>query len=127
MNTIITTDKPIRYVAHDTPGAWVENLTEPGLVTVRCLYMPMTNKHYTHITDGLTIETERFPNGDFLADCYYVEPMYGRKQERETLRAKSYEDAKVFAEEWLAAILEAHREVIEQYYPQMYEGQITLW
>ena len=91
----------------------------------------MVNEYYTHITDGLCIEIERFPKGDFHADCYYVEPVRGRKQHRETLRAKSYEEAKAFAEKWLGETLEAHREVIERHHEQLYEslpeGQLSLF
>lgn len=128
MRKIVTTDKPIRYVGNDNNGVWVENLTEQGLVTVCVLYLPIVNEYYQHITDGLYIEIERFPKGDYLFDGYYVEPERGRKQKRDTLRGKSYDEALTASRDWLCKMLEEHRVTIERYYPGMYEdeGQLEM-
>lgn len=125
---IITTESPIRYVGNSNPGSWVENLTETGIVTVMVLYLPIVNEYYQHITDGLYIEIERFPKGDYLFDGYYVEPERGRKQARSIHRGKSYDEALTAAREWLSEMLEEHKSMIERYYPKMYEdeGQLEM-
>ena len=127
---ITTTENPLRYALRKHPGEWMENLTVEGLVTVRGMYMPMQNEYFTFATgDGIYIDIERFPKGDFLADCYFLEPTKERKQHRKTFRNSDYKAVCTFAEEWLSRILEDHSELVVRFYPQMYvrEGQADIF
>jgi len=126
--TIQSETRPIRYAAHDHPATWVENLEVPGTVAVAVMHMRMQNEYFHHIEDGIFIEIERFPKGDYLADCYIVEPNRKREQQRETQRCETYEEAKAYASGWLEQKLQEYESIVSKHYPQLYGSeQLTLF
>jgi len=126
--TIQSNTGPIRYAAREHPATWIENLEAPGTVAVAAMYMPIQNEYLSHIQDGIYIEIERFPKGDYLADCYMVEPNRKRQQHCEKERFETYEQAKAYAAQWMEQKLQEHEATVSQHYPQLYDtGQLTLF
>jgi len=126
---IITTEQPLRYVVDANQGQWVENLSFEGIGAVKGYRLSIPNELNPVCIDGLDIEVWRYPQGDYLADCYYSAPTAERAQSRKTLRTKDYKAACTFAEEWLSRTLDDNRVVIARYYPHLYasEGQTDLF
>jgi len=122
METIITTDH-IRHVAESNPGSWVVNQSETGYVCVTCFYLPVENEYFKSRTNGLRIEIERFPKGDYLLNGYYVEPTRERKQTIRIKRENSYDAALAAGQDFVKEILESESQTLIKYYPALY-GQV---
>jgi hypothetical protein len=104
---IIRTDQyPIRYVAHDNPGKWVEHFRpqDRGGFEFACYSLPIVNEYWPNLTDGIAISVYSYQGKKLVLDCFLGMPDQSRRQVVKRFDVASAPQAEILARDWLREI-----------------------